>query len=65
MRTKFLATTGAALTAFMLSTAAMADVGWGAGLTWTFGGPKPSAGPALGMVFKTPVAVATESIYST
>lgn len=49
MRTKFLATTGAALTALMLSTAAMADVGWGAGLTWTFGGPKPSTGPALGI----------------
>lgn len=32
-----------------ISTAAMADVGWGAGVTWTFGGPKPISGPALGL----------------
>ena len=38
-----------AVAAATLSSAAMAGVGWGAGLTWTFGGPKPVSGPALGI----------------
>lgn len=49
MQAKIIAMTGGVLTALTLSTAAMADVGWGAGLTWTFGGPKPVSGPALGI----------------
>lgn len=49
MRSRIWTLTGCALAAATLSTAALADVGWGAGLTWTFGGPKPVSGPALGV----------------
>ena len=38
-----------ALAAATLALNARAEVGWGAGVTWTFGGPKPIAGPALGL----------------
>ena len=49
MRSRIWTLTGCALAAATLSTAALADMGWGAGLTWTFGGPKPVSGPALGV----------------
>lgn len=38
-----------AVAAASMAPSAMADVGWGAGVTWTFGGPKPVSGPALGL----------------
>lgn len=54
MKAKIVAIACSAVTAATLSTSALADVGVGAGLSWTFGGPKPVAGPALGVkVFST------------
>lgn len=54
MKAKLLAIVASAVTAATLSTSALAGAGFGAGLTWTFGGPKPIAGPALGVkVFST------------
>lgn len=54
MKAKFVALAGSALVAATLSTSALAGAAVGAGLTWTFGGPKPVAGPALGIkVFST------------
>lgn len=54
MKTKLVALAGSALVAATLSTSALAGTAVGAGLTWTFGGPKPVAGPALGIkVFST------------
>lgn len=54
MKAQLLALTGSALLAATLSTSAFAGAAVGAGLTWTFGGPKPVAGPALGIkVFST------------
>lgn len=54
MKAKFVALAGSALVAATLSTSALAGAAVGAGLTWTFGGPKPIAGPALGIkVFST------------
>jgi hypothetical protein len=49
MKTKLLTLFAGALTAATLSTSALAGTAVGAGLTWTFGGPKPIAGPALGI----------------
>ena len=40
---------GLALAAVVVSASAMAGTAVGAGVTWTFGGPKPMAGPALGI----------------
>ena len=54
MKAKIIAIACSALAAVSLSTSAMAGAAVGAGLTWTFGGPKPVAGPALGIkVFST------------
>lgn len=54
MQAKFVAMAGGALLAATLSTSALAGAAVGAGLTWTFGGPQPVAGPALGIkVFST------------
>ncbi|MBF6630230.1 MAG: hypothetical protein ITG01_03625 [Comamonas sp.] len=54
MKAKLAAIAVSALTAATLSTSALAGTAVGAGLTWTFGGPKPVAGPALGVkVFST------------
>jgi hypothetical protein len=49
MKAQFVALAASALAAATLSTAALAGTAVGAGLTWTFGGPKPVAGPALGI----------------
>lgn len=54
MAAKIITIACSALAAATLSTSALAGAGVGAGLTWTFGGPKPVAGPALGVkVFST------------
>lgn len=54
MKAKFVALAASALAAAALSTSAWAGTAVGAGLSWTFGGPKPLAGPALGIkVFST------------
>ena len=54
MKAKVIAIACSAIAAVTLSTSALAGTAVGAGLTWTFGGPKPVAGPALGIkVFST------------
>ncbi|WP_455556011.1 hypothetical protein [Comamonas sp.] len=54
MKAKFVAIACSAIAAATLSTTALAGAGVGVGLSWTFGGPKPVAGPALGVkVFST------------
>lgn len=54
MKAKFLAIACSACAAVTLSTSVLAGAGVGAGLTWTFGGPKAMSGAALGVkVFST------------
>lgn len=54
MTLKLAATACAAIAAVTLSTSAMAGTAVGVGLSWTFGGPKPVSGAALGVkVFST------------
>ena len=54
MKAKLVAIAVSAVAAATLSTSALAGTAVGAGLTWTFGGPKPVSGPALGVkVFST------------
>ena len=54
MKAKLVAIACSAVAAASLSTSAIAGSAVGVGLTWTFGGPKPVAGPALGVkVFST------------
>ena len=49
MKTKIAAWAVGALAAATLSTSALAGTAIGAGVTWTFGGPKPVSGPAVGL----------------
>lgn len=49
MKTKIAALAVSAVAAATLSTSALAGTAVGAGLTWTFGGPKPISSPALGV----------------
>ena len=49
MKTKLLTLAATALAAVTLSTTAMAGTAVGVGLSWTFGGPKPYTGPAVGV----------------
>ena len=49
MKLKWTVWACSAATAALLSTSAMAGTAFGAGVTWAFGGPKPMAGPAVGL----------------
>lgn len=49
MKTKQLIATLCVVAAGTLSGTAMAGATYGVGLGWTFGGPKPSTGPTLGV----------------
>lgn len=54
MKTKLWALGAGSVLMVAMAAPAMAGTAVGAGLTWTFGGPKPIAGPALGIkVFST------------
>lgn len=54
MKAKFAAIACSAVVVATLSTSALAGAGVGVGLSWTFGGPKPVSGAALGVkVFST------------